>query len=298
MLDVAIMGRDPFWIEILEEICDESGAVRDCDVRVYDSPVKLDSWNPLNGVILLPTTAQHAVGEIESLAAHDSNAVFRTIITLTDCDDALLALDLIGLGVPYVVTGVPTILNDCEESACSSLEAMKDSLHPTLTEFEASGEGRPISERILPIELAPDDGVFVSMKYDKRRNSAVEHDYAQAIRPALKRLGVRVRLSRELRVGSGEDINAKIRREIASSRVLLFQGSALSDYVAYELGIADSLIDSETSQLEQLIMVRHVSEIDKSSLLRNRETLTYLSRTDLALKLFFGLRTSSKVQPK
>lgn len=284
MLDVVIISSDEEFAGVLCEACEGNENVHSVKKATIE---ELSGLKCRNGVVLLVVEdVREGLRQVVQIAeiARDVQ-----VVGVMRADDPELAFDMIAQGA-YHALAVPMRGNASLNLTAS--EMLQLLLYPLLAELVLGKR----QSRLSTAKLDGDHSVFVSMRYESTsRSSKEECDYGQAIVPALKRLGVDHDLSRARRNYHGQTLNAKLLSEIHQSRIMLVLASNMSEYVAYEIGAADSALRIRNNpavcnevKLEDMFILCPASSTPPP-VASELHRLIYVNRTDLALKLYLAL---------
>jgi hypothetical protein len=300
MLDVAIIGADIAMADVLYDVCQGTKeVVRGAEVRKMTAAEELRGLHVAKGVVIIHASdfagadelLQRTLSIINQLGAN-----WSVLVHLQD-DEPEDAFKLIAKGAFHVLAVARNPISADASSTSSDAQTLLgklcDLLYPVLTHIDSPRcHEPPLPAKFLPSKIASTDRVFISMKYNARRNSGAELDYVFAIEPAMRRLGLTVKLSREIHTGHPRDLNKKLFEEISKARVVLLLAREFTHFVAYEMGVVDALLHlrslGASSVLESLIPICPLY-VTPDPMAENLVLERYANRTDLALQLFYGL---------
>ncbi|MEM9354708.1 MAG: hypothetical protein AAGB04_00715 [Pseudomonadota bacterium] len=287
MIDMMIRSREHAVFQFLVGLLDEREARKQFRRLTRYEPNKLSTSRSIRSVLLfvmLEDVERENEDQHELAQALNDPEIDSVIVLLWSLDSPECAVRLLESGVSYVVSNVNITTDLADED---------NPLRNVLLRGIATVQNdSPFDEYT---EVRKEVGyVFISMQFTKDFVGESEEVYTQVLRPVLRKLNIKARVARDLRVNGSQDINREIFDAIASSDLVIFQVSRLSNYVAYELGIVDSLNRLEDKKMS--LIVRRAGTPRETSLFRSRAYLTYCNLTDLTMQLFrwFGGRPAHR----
>ncbi|MEL6895460.1 MAG: hypothetical protein AAFP90_05085 [Planctomycetota bacterium] len=236
--------------------------------------------------VYLPTKYSLAEGrppndELQRLLdAKQKGRIDEVMVVLWE-DNPLVALEILSWGVFYVVA--------YENLSREVVE--KETVFSRLIREQLTRISTGIHQHRIP-DAHRLKTVFVSMGYSDHDPHALENMcYRLAIQPALSHKGVDAVLSASCNHGQGGTLDENIREQIGDCDGVIFQLTKVTDWVLYELGVAD-MLNHGRSERQFLVFLERGKHDDPLGLVSQRLRTPYYNLTDLAMCMYFSFGES------
>ena len=255
--------------------------------RNKDRLSKLVNTVDRRGADMFKVEAYAKAADVNGEIRHDPAASVRVIVlSLAEGADAPWEMWVLRGGFPHARIVVVLDLDDPErafdmlrQGAFNAITETAD-LWAMITQA-ASGQERPYGMLLNVSRPQPEWG-FMSMTYDPRDEN--HNDYWLAIKPTVLRLQLGLHRIDELSIRARDpELQAQIIEVISKRPVFIAQLSSYTPNTAWEIGVA-------CDQNKTIIPLRRRTSTEPiPAVLKGLTRIEYSSRTELAMRLFFGL---------